>query len=132
MFYIQNPFKSFLNKEISLGQSVILNPKSILIILLAFLITWIFLKTVKKIVYRALSEDAKIKFESIFSFFNYFIYLVVTLTTINSIGIDLTGFLAASAALLVGVGLALQTSRHHFRRFYYCRSDCPCWRYHPN
>ena len=109
MFYIQNPFKSFLNKEISLGQSVILNPKSILIILLAFLITWIFLKTVKKIVYRALSEDAKIKFESIFSFFNYFIYLVVTLTTINTIGIDLTGFLAASAALLVGVGLALQT-----------------------
>ena len=72
MFLIQNPFKKFLSKEISIGDSIILNPKAILIILLAFFITWLFLKTVKKIVYKALSEDAKIKFESIFSFFNYF------------------------------------------------------------
>ena len=39
MIYIQNPLRSFLDKEISLGQSIILNPKSILIILLAFFIT---------------------------------------------------------------------------------------------
>jgi len=106
---MQNPLIRFLNKEIPLGNTIIITPRSILIILIAFFITWLVLKTIKKIVHRTLSEEAKIKFKSIFSFFNYFIYIVVTLVTIDTIGIDLTGYFAASAALLVGIGLALQT-----------------------
>ncbi len=106
---MENPLIRFLNKEIPLGNSIIITPRSILIILIAFFITWLILKAIKKIVHRTLSEEAKIKFKSIFSFFNYFIYIVVTLVTIETLGIDLTGFFAASAALLVGVGLALQT-----------------------
>jgi small-conductance mechanosensitive channel len=87
----------------------VITPRSILIILFAFFITWLVLKTFKKIIHRALSNEAKIKFKSIFSFFNYFIYTIVSLVTIDTLGIDLTGFFAASAALLVGFGLALQT-----------------------
>jgi len=109
MNFMQNPLIRFLNKEIPLGNTIIITPRSILIILIAFFITWLVLKTIKKIVHRTLSEEAKIKFKSIFSFFNYFIYIVVTLVTIDTIGIDLTGYFAASAALLVGIGLALQT-----------------------
>ncbi|MDA9588636.1 mechanosensitive ion channel, partial [Flavobacteriaceae bacterium] len=56
-----------------------------------------------------LSNDAKTKFKSVFSFFNYFIYIIVLLITLQNIGADVTAIFAASAALLVGVGLALQT-----------------------
>jgi small-conductance mechanosensitive channel len=109
MILIQNPLIRFLNTEIPLGKSIVITPKSILVILFAFFITWLFLKTFRKIVHRALSSEAKIKFRSIFSFFNYFIYIIVALVTMDTLGIDLTGFFAASAALLVGFGLALQT-----------------------
>jgi|TARA_B110000438_G_scaffold300067_2_gene351605 small-conductance mechanosensitive channel len=105
----QNPFIKFLNLEIPLGSTIVITPRSILIILFVFFITWLVLKTFKKIIHRALSNEAKIKFKSIFSFFNYFIYTIVSLVTIDTLGIDLTGFFAASAALLVGFGLALQT-----------------------
>ena len=67
------------------------------------------MKLLKKIIYRTLSNDAKLKFESIFKFFNYFIYIIVILITFQNIGINLTAVFAASAALLVGLGLALQT-----------------------
>ena len=109
MIFIQNPFINFLNLEIPLGRSVVVTPRSIIIIFFAFFVTWIFLKAFKKIIHRALSSEAKLKFKSIFSFFNYFIYTIVALITIDTLGIDLTGFYAASAALLVGFGLALQT-----------------------
>ena len=47
--------------------------------------------------------------KSIFTFFNYFVYVVVILITFDNIGINVNAIFAASAALLVGVGLALQT-----------------------
>jgi small-conductance mechanosensitive channel len=80
-----------------------------LIVTFVFIITSLLLKLLKKIIYRTLSNDAKIKFRSIFSFINYFIYIVVILFTFQNIGINVTAIFAASAALLVGVGLALQT-----------------------
>ena len=62
-----------------------------------------------RILLKRLDEDAQYKFKSIFTFFNYFIYVVVILITFDTIGVDVTAIFAASAALLVGVGLALQT-----------------------
>ena len=44
------------------------------------------------------------------------IYLVILLVTLHSVGVDVTAVFAASAALLIGIGLALQTliSRYYF------------------
>ncbi|MEL0301709.1 MAG: mechanosensitive ion channel domain-containing protein [Flavobacteriaceae bacterium] len=56
-----------------------------------------------------MDEDTQYKFRSIFTFFNYFVYLIVILITFDNIGVNVTAIFAASAALLVGVGLALQT-----------------------
>jgi small-conductance mechanosensitive channel len=67
------------------------------------------LKILRKIIFRTLAKDTRIKFKSIFSFINYFIYIVVILIVLQNIGVDVTAIFAASAALLVGVGLALQT-----------------------
>lgn len=101
--------QSFLNYQIRIGDSLLLTPKLILIALIAFLATWFVLRLFKRIVYRTLSEDAKLKFSGIFTFVNYFVYLVVVLITFDTLGIKVTALFAASAALLVGVGLALQT-----------------------
>ena len=82
---------------------------SFLIILIVFVFTSYFLKLIRRIVSRTLSEQAKYTFQSIFSFINYFVYVIVILLTFDNIGLDVTAVFAASAALLVGVGLALQT-----------------------
>jgi small-conductance mechanosensitive channel len=104
-----NNILDFFNHKFTIGDSISFSPRSILIVILVFIITSLLLKLLKKIIYRTLSNDAKIKFRSIFSFINYFIYIVVILFTFQNIGINVTAIFAASAALLVGVGLALQT-----------------------
>lgn len=101
--------QDFLNYKISLGDTLELTPKLIFITAFAFFVTWFVLRLFKRIVYRTLSEDAKLKFSGIFTFVNYFVYVVVVLITFDTLGIKVTALFAASAALLVGVGLALQT-----------------------
>ena len=102
-------FFDFFNYQIRLGSSVSFSLKSILIILAVFVLTKYFLRLIKKLVFRTLNKQAQYTFKSIFSFFNYFIYLIVILITFENIGVNVNGIFAASAALLVGVGLALQT-----------------------
>ena len=102
-------FIELLEYKFTIGSSISFSPKSILIVILVFVLTFFSLKLFRKIINRTLSSDAKIKFRSIFSFFNYFVYSIVILMTFQNIGINLTAVFAASAALLVGVGLALQT-----------------------
>ncbi|CAI8257528.1 MAG: Mechanosensitive channel MscK [Flavobacteriales bacterium] len=75
-----------------------------LIITLSFL-----LRFVRRILTRKLSFERKGKFKPVFSFFNYSLYTVVVLLMLQNAGVNLTALLAASAALLVGVGFALQT-----------------------
>ena len=102
-------FIKLFNHTFTIGESISFTPKSILIVILVFVLTTLLLKIFRKIIYRTLSDDARVKFKSVFSFFNYFVYTVVVLLTFQNIGINLTAVFAASAALLVGVGLALQT-----------------------
>ena len=104
-----NKILDFFNYKFTIGESISFTPKSILIVIIVFIFTSFLLKLFKRIIYRTLSNDAKVKFKSIFSFINYFIYIIVVLITLQNIGIDVTAIFAASAALLVGLGLALQT-----------------------
>ncbi|WP_316932932.1 mechanosensitive ion channel family protein [Aquimarina atlantica] len=78
-------------------------------VLLVFVITSVILKFTKRVVTRKMQSQDKLKFESVFSFSKYFIYLIVIFFALDSIGFNITAIFAASAALLVGVGLALQT-----------------------
>ena len=102
-------FIEFINKEFFITEEIKFSIVSIILVTFIFFITYLFLKLVKKIATKKLDEERKLKFKSVFSFFNYFVYLIVSLITFQNFGINLTGILAASAALLVGVGLALQT-----------------------
>lgn len=102
-------FIEFINKEFFITEEIKFSIVSILLVTFIFFITYLFLKLIKKIATKKLDEERKLKFKSVFSFFNYFVYLIVSLITFQNFGINLTGIFAASAALLVGVGLALQT-----------------------
>lgn len=99
----------FLNYKIYSGDSVSISIKMVLILIAVFIITAIILKGLKRLITRKLPEQDKLKFTSVFSFTRYFIYLVVILIAMDNMGINVTAIFAASAALLVGVGLALQT-----------------------
>jgi small-conductance mechanosensitive channel len=101
--------QDLLTYKFHLGKTVVLTPKSILLAIVFYFVTWLFLKLIRRIVSRALNDEARDKFKGIFTFFNYFVYTVVTLVAFDTIGLNLTTLFAASAALLVGVGLALQT-----------------------
>jgi len=102
-------FLEFINKEFFITDNIKFSIVTILLVSLIFLFTYLFLKLLKKIATKKLDEERKLKFRSVFSFLNYFVYIIVALITFQNFGINLTGIFAASAALLVGVGLALQT-----------------------
>ena len=104
-----NRLIEFFNYPISLGGYISFSVSSLLLFLFVFLATKYLLRFATRILLKRLDEDAQYKFKSIFTFFNYFIYVVVILITFDTIGVDVTAIFAASAALLVGVGLALQT-----------------------
>ena len=80
-----------------------------IIIIGVFFLTYLFLKVFRRIVFKTLNNDTKLKFRGILTFFNYLVYLIVILITLDNVGVKVSTIFAASAALLVGVSLALQT-----------------------
>ena len=104
-----NKIIDFFNYPIRLGSEISFSVGALIIILFVFILTRFLLKLSKRLLLYRMDEDTQYKFRSIFTFFNYFVYLIVILITFDNIGVNVTAIFAASAALLVGVGLALQT-----------------------
>jgi len=101
--------KAFLDYEITVGSGFHLSVRTILIVIILLIITAIVLRAIKRLITKNLPSQDKPKFNSVFTFTKFFIYLVILLITLQNSGVQLTAILTASAALLVGVGLALQT-----------------------
>ncbi len=104
-----NKLNDFLNYDFRLTENIHISVKTLLIVLLVFIITAIVLRLSKKLITRKMPINDKPKFNSVFSFTKYFIYLIVVIITLQNMGVQVTAILTASAALLVGIGLALQT-----------------------
>ena len=104
-----NKIVELFNYPIRLGNEISFSVGSLIIILFVFILTRFLLKLSKRLLLYRMDEYTQYKFKSIFTFFNYFVYLIVILITFDNIGVNVTAIFAASAALLVGVGLALQT-----------------------
>ncbi len=81
----------------------------VIFIIFVIIITRFLLKLIKKLVYRKLNEEDIGKFKAIFTFLQYFIYVTVLIIALESSGVDVSVLLAGSAALLVCIGLGLQT-----------------------
>ena len=104
-----NKLVDFLNYTFTFSKDVYIDVKSILVVIAALLITSILLRFLRKVFTRKLPEEDKVKFISLFSYSKWFIYVIILLVTFHNVGVNVTAIFAASAALLVGVGLALQT-----------------------
>ncbi|MCL5128817.1 mechanosensitive ion channel family protein [Algibacter sp. L4_22] len=114
---IWEQFMSFLNYNIytytitdgSGIETGVLKVKSVLLVIIILIATTYFLRFARNLLTRKLPDEDKAKFITVFSFARWLIYLIVLLVAMDSIGINVTAVFAASAALLIGVGLALQT-----------------------
>ncbi|MGV6829940.1 MAG: mechanosensitive ion channel family protein [bacterium] len=102
-------FNEFLSYDFRITENIHITVKTLIILIVVFLLTAIVLKVLRKIITRKLKDSDRHKFVSVFSFVKFIIYLVVLLITLQNMGVQITAILTASAALLVGVGLALQT-----------------------
>lgn len=80
----------------------------LLLLLVSILLASVILRLIRVFITRKMEREDKLKFISIFQFLKYAIYLVVVLLTLSAAGIDITLLITASAALFVGLGLALQ------------------------
>lgn len=102
-------FLYYFSKPIIINDHIKISLQGVFIIVITFLLTKYFLKVITNLFSRRLTIDNRLKFNSLFVFFKYFIYAVVGIIIFQEMGISVTPLLAASTALLVGVGLALQT-----------------------
>jgi small-conductance mechanosensitive channel len=104
-----NDIKAFLNKHFDFSDSISISVKDVLIIITVIFITTFILRVVLRIITRKLPEDDKGKFNVVFGYFRWLIYLLILFVTLHGVGVDVTAVFAASAALMIGIGLALQT-----------------------
>ncbi|WP_460218429.1 mechanosensitive ion channel family protein [Psychroserpens sp. MEBiC05023] len=101
--------KIFLGEHIDIGDKISISILDIIVVITVIFITTLLLRLALKILTRNLPLEDKGKFNVIFGYFRWLIYLVILLITLHSVGVNVTAIFAASAALLIGVGLALQT-----------------------
>lgn len=101
--------KNILGKSIQISKDVEISVQNILILLFVLLFATLFLRLLRRLISRKLPSDDKLKFKAVFSYATWFSYVVIVLVTLHTVGVNVTGIFAASAALLIGIGLALQT-----------------------
>lgn len=103
--------KEFLNLGFHYGEgnkSIHITVGLLITFIFAFFITRFTLKWLNRLFTRKMEQDDKLKFGSVFKFIKYVVYVAVVLIIMSAAGIDITILITASAALFVGLGLALQ------------------------
>ncbi|MCR9264609.1 MAG: mechanosensitive ion channel [Flavobacteriaceae bacterium] len=108
---IWGSIKDFLNLGFHIGEgekTINLTIGLLLLLTISIVVAKFALKWVRYLLTHKMEREDKQKFSSVFKFTNYVIYLVVILVTLSAAGIDITLIITASAALFVGLGLALQ------------------------
>ena len=90
------------------GNQVNITIGLMLLLIASFFITHLLLGWIRRIFTRKMNRVDTLKFISLFKFIRYVVFVLVFFAVLSYSGINVTPFLAASAALLVGVGLALQ------------------------
>ena len=101
--------EEFLNRHVDFGDHISISILDVLIVITAIFVTTIILRLVLKIITRHLPAEDKSRFKVVYGYFRWLIYVVILLITLHSVGVNVTAVFAASAALLIGIGLALQT-----------------------
>jgi len=99
----------FLSLHVDFTNEISVSIKDLLVISFVIFMTTIVLRVLFKVLTRRLPDNDKGKFSVVYGYFRWLIYVIILLITLNAIGVNVTAVFAASAALLIGIGLALQT-----------------------
>ena len=99
----------FWEKHYDFTDKISISVLDVIIIISAVFLTTLLLRLAFKIITRKLPEHDKSKFKVVFGYFRWVVYLIILFITLHAVGVNVTAVFAASAALLLGVGLALQT-----------------------
>lgn len=100
--------KEFLDFSLIHYQKIDFKILHLIIVVLSIIISNLIVKTIQKIFTKNLPESESQKFIGVFQFFKYFVYILVVLIALHTSGVNMTLFFTASAALLVGIGFAMQ------------------------
>jgi small-conductance mechanosensitive channel len=111
-----NSLKDVINFQLFSYKNLDFTIKSVLIIILAFVVTRLLLWGIKKIMFRKKDMDYAKRgtLHSVYQILAYFFWILTILIILDSFGVKITVLLAGSAALLVGVGLGLQNTFNDF------------------
>ncbi|MGB3608140.1 MAG: mechanosensitive ion channel domain-containing protein [Psychroserpens sp.] len=101
--------RAFLKLHADLGDDISISILDVVVIITVIFITTLILRLALRVITRNLPPDDKGKFNVVYGYFRWLVYLVILLVTLHTVGINVTAVFAASAALLIGIGLALQT-----------------------
>lgn len=100
---------NILDYTFTFSEEISITVKGLIFIAVALIVTSILLKVVRRLVTRKLPDKDKLKFVTVFTYIRWFVFVVIFLIGMHTAGVNVTAVFAASAALLIGVGLALQT-----------------------
>ena len=106
---IVNDAISILDYSFTFSEKISISVKGLIFIIVALILSTFLLKLVRKVSTRNMPKNDQLKFVGVFSYLKWFVYLVIFLVGMHTSGVNVTAVFAASAALLIGVGLALQT-----------------------
>lgn len=106
---IWETISGFLSIHFDFGKDISISISDLLIVITVIFITTLILRLFLRIITRNLPKEDKSKFNVVYGYFRWIIYLIILLVTLDSVGVNITAVFAASAALLIGIGLALQT-----------------------
>ncbi len=101
--------REFLNQHIDFSDDISVSLFDLIIVTFAIFLTTVLLRFALRIITRNLPLEDKKKFKVVFGYFRWLIYVIIFLITLHTVGVNVTAVFAASAALLIGIGLALQT-----------------------
>ncbi|WP_299335854.1 mechanosensitive ion channel domain-containing protein [uncultured Psychroserpens sp.] len=101
--------RDFLSLHVDFGKDISISILDLLVVITVIFITTLVLRLALRVITKKLPEEDKSKFNVVYGYFRWLIYIVILLITLHSVGVNVTAVFAASAALLIGVGLALQT-----------------------
>lgn len=104
-----NEIFNFLRREFHITEKISLSLMDLIIMTIVLILVTVVLRIILRLLSRNLPYDDKKKFTVVFGYARWLVYIVIVLITFHSLGIPVTGIFAASAALLIGIGLALQT-----------------------
>ncbi|EAR12334.1 mechanosensitive ion channel family protein [Polaribacter irgensii 23-P] len=100
---------SILEYTFTFTKDISISFRGLLFVVVALIVTAFVLKLLRKFITRKIPPNDKVKFVSVFSYIRWVVFIAIFLVAMDASGVNVTAIFAASAVLLIGVGLALQT-----------------------